>query len=147
ALTNDRGEEILFLERLPRIGFRKESTAEWRSLLSLMARLNACGITPDYAPHLHRYEQVGAVDGGLWITGLDANPTEEEIGASLQRCGVEERELPALQAAARALFANVATQPQGLLHQDFFPDNLGWRGEEIVVFDLHKNALGPRFAD
>lgn len=54
-----------------------------------------------------------------------------------------------LKRAAHALFTRVLAQPQGLLHQDFLPDNFGWRGEreEMVVFDLHKNSLGPRFAD
>src|SRR5262249_23195086 len=62
---------------------------------------------------------------------------------------VADDELPGLLHAARALYAHVAEQPKGLLHQDFLPGNFGWRGarEELVVFDLHKNALGPRFAD
>jgi hypothetical protein len=147
ALPNDSGEEIIFLERLSRIGFRLDSVVEWRHLLSLMARFNACVITPDYAPHLHRFEQVGVMDGGLWITGVDASPTDEELAASLRSCDVEERELPGLQKAARAVFAQVAAQPRGLLHQDFFSDNLGWRGEEMLVFDVQKHAVGPRFAD
>jgi beta-glucanase (GH16 family) len=60
-----------------------------------------------------------------------------------------ERDLPAFQAAAQAIFKEVAAQPQGLLHQDFLPDNFGRRceSEPMVVFDLHKNARGPRFAD
>jgi Ser/Thr protein kinase RdoA (MazF antagonist) len=78
---------------------------------------------------------------------VNANPADEEIETSLQECGVDEGELPALSKAARSLFAQVAAQPKGLLHQDFMHDNLGWRGEEMVVFDVHKNALGPRFAD
>jgi hypothetical protein len=149
ALQNDSGEEIIFLEPLTATGFRWDSEEEWRGMLSLLARFNACVITPDYAPHLHRFEQVGRIAGGRWILGLDARPTNEEVEASLRACDVSENELPALQQAARALFAQVAAQPQGLLHQDFLPDNLGWRGEreEMVVFDLHKNALGPRFAD
>jgi hypothetical protein len=104
-------------------------------------------MTPGYAPHLHRFEQVGAMDGKLWITGVDASPTEEELATRLRGCGIEESESARLQEAARALFAQVAAQPRGLLHQDFFPDNLGWRGEEMVVFDVQKNAVGPRFAD
>jgi hypothetical protein len=77
ALSNDRGEEIIFVERLSRIGCRLDRVVGWQSLLSLMARFNACVVTPDYAPHLHRYEQVGAVDGGLWITGVHASPTPD----------------------------------------------------------------------
>src|SRR5260370_32552748 len=87
--------------------------------------------------------------GGLWILGLHASPSDEDFEASLRACGVGDSENPTLREAARALFASVAAQPRGLLHQDFLPDNLGWRGEReaMVVFDLHKNALGPRFAD
>jgi hypothetical protein len=148
-LHDDSGEEVIFLEPLTATGFRWDSEEEWRGMLSLLARFNSCVITPDYAPHLHRFEQVGRMGGSLWILGLDASPTNEEVEASLRACGVRDNDLPALQQAARALFARVAAQPQGLLHQDFLPDNLGWRGEreEMVVFDLHKNAQGPRFAD
>jgi Ser/Thr protein kinase RdoA (MazF antagonist) len=80
---------------------------------------------------------------------MNASPTDEEIEAGLQAAGVPEAELPPLARAARLLFDRVADLPRGLLHQDFFPDNLGWRGDraEMVVFDIHKNTLGPRFAD
>jgi hypothetical protein len=149
AIHNDSGEEIIFLEPLSATDFRLDSHADWRGMLSLLARLNACTITPDYAPHLHPYEQVGKIAGGTWILGLHPSPTSEEVEASLRACDVADDELPALLHAARALLAQVAAQPQGLLHQDFLPGNFGWRGEreELVVFDLHKNALGPRFAD
>jgi hypothetical protein len=147
AVTNSDGEEIIFLERLSAIGFYLESPMDWRRMLSLMARFNACRVAEEYALHLHSYEQVGAIDGGLWITGLAAKPRDAEIEASLRDCGVDDGGLPTLQSAAHSLFAEVAAQPRGLLHQDFFSDNLGWRGAEMVVFDIHKNALGPRFAD
>jgi len=149
ALHDDSGEEIIFLERLTGTGFRSDSEAEWRSLLSLLARLNACDITPDYAPHLHPYEQIGKLGGGVWIIGLGASPPDEQVAADLRAGGTSREDQPALQQAARTLFARVAAQPRGLLHQDFRPDNVGWRGRraEMVVFDLHKNALGPRFAD
>ena len=80
---------------------------------------------------------------------MDASPSDDEAEANLRACGVEDKDVPVLLQAARTLSAQVAAQPQGLLHQDFLPDNLGWRGdrEEMVVYDLHKNALGPRFAD
>jgi aminoglycoside phosphotransferase (APT) family kinase protein len=117
-------------------------------MLCLLARLNTCPITPAYAPHLHRYEQVGRI-AGTWILGPDANPTDDEEDDSFRACNVDHTEIPALIHAARGLHAQVAAQPQGLLHQDFLPNNLGWRAEreEMVVFDLHKNARGPRFAD
>jgi hypothetical protein len=141
------GDEIIFLERLSPIGFRADSPAEWRRMLSLLARFNASPVTEEYAPHLHTYGQVSAIDDGWWITGVNASLSDEEIESSLRDCGVGPAEIPALKRAARALFVAVAAQPQGFLHQDFLRDNLGWRGEEMVVFDVHKNALGPRFAD
>lgn len=149
ALRDGGGEEVIFLESLTEVGFHGDSETEWRSMLSLLARFNACDIAPDYAPHLHSYEQVGNVGGGVWIIGLDANPAIEQVAADLRAGGVKREDLPSLQEAARTLSAQVAAQPRGLLHQDFMPNNVGWRGRraEMVVFDLHKNALGPRFAD
>jgi aminoglycoside phosphotransferase (APT) family kinase protein len=149
AISCADGQEILFLERLPAISFDRRSEAEWRAMLSLLARLNACPVTLDYEPHLHLFEQGGKVDR-WWATGfMNAAPVDEEIEASLRTCGVPEAELSPLSRAARLLFNRVAALPRGLLHQDFLPDNLGWRGdrEEMVVFDLHKNTCGPRFAD
>ena len=149
ALRDADGEEIIFLERLTGTGFDHHSEAEWRSLLSLLARFNACAITPDYATHLHPFEQIGKMNGGMWILGLDADRADAQVEADLQACGVRREDRPALCKAARALFTQVAVQPRGLLHQDFRPDNVGWHGlrAETVAFDLHKNALGPRFAD
>jgi hypothetical protein len=149
ALPTEDGQEILFLERLTAIGFDRQSEGEWRAMLSLLARLNAVPVTPDYAPHLHPFEQGGKVDG-WWITGFtDAAPTDEEITANLHAAGIPKAELTPLIRAARHLFDRINALPHGLLHQDFLPDNLGWRGdrEEMVVFDIHKNTLGPRFAD
>lgn len=149
AVRDSGGEEVIFLERLTEIGFQADSEAEWRSMLSLLARFNACKVAPDYAPHLHPYEQVGQVGRGAWFIGLNADPADEQVAADLEACDTRQEDRPALQQAARTLFAQVAAQPRGLLHQDFLPGNVGWRGEreEMVVFDLHKNALGPRFAD
>jgi len=118
-------------------------------MLTLLAHFNACEVTPDYLPHLHPYEQGGRIDG-WWITGFSPfPPTMEEISTNLRACRVAESDLPDLSLAAHRLCEQVAALPKGLVHQDFLSDNLGWRGEreEIVVFDVHKNALGPRFAD
>src|SRR5260370_34687078 len=48
ALHNDSGEEIIFLEPLTATEFRCDSENEWREMLSLLARLNSCMITPNY---------------------------------------------------------------------------------------------------
>ena len=149
AVQNAAGVEVVFLEPVTSTRFDEHSEAEWREMLSLLARLNFCPVTPEYALHLHPYEQVGQIDPNFCITGLNAHPSGEEVEAGLRACGVSKSELPGLTRAARRVFAEVEAQPRGLLHQDFLPDNLGWRGErkEMVVFDLHKNSLGPRFAD
>lgn len=149
ALRDSSGEEVIFLEHLTEVGFQGDSEAEWRSMLSLLARFNACEIAPDYAPHLHPYEQVGKLGGGMWFLGLNADPADEQVEADLAACGVRHVDRPVLQQAAHSLFGRVAAHPRGLLHQDLRPDNVGWLGRraEMVVFDLHKNALGPRFAD
>lgn len=149
AVRNASGVEVVFLEPVTGTGFDEHSEAEWREMLSLLAQFNACRVTPEYALHLHPYEQVGQADKNFWITGLNARPSAEEIETGLRACGAGESELPELTQAARLVFAEVEAQPVGLLHQDFFPNNFGWRGarEEMVVFDLHKNSVGPRFAD
>ncbi len=149
AVHNAAGDEVIFLEPVTSTGFDEHSEAEWREMLSLLARFNACAISSDYAPHLHPYEQVGLLDETLWLTGLSAQLNEAELESGLRACGVSEQDFLPLTQAAFQLFAEVAAQPKGLLHQDFHPDNFGWRGkhEQMVVFDLHKNSLGPRFAD
>jgi hypothetical protein len=144
------GDEILFMERLTEIGFNRHSEAEWRQMLTLLAQLNACAVTPDYLSHLHPFEQGGRIDG-YWITGYNNPfpPTPEQIEENLRACGVAESEHSELCRAALRLCERVNALPRGLVHQDFLQDNLGWRGEraEMVVFDVHKNALAPRFAD
>ena len=146
---NAKGEEVIFLEPVTSTGFDSQSETEWREMLSLLAQFNACRITPEYAVHLHPYEQVGVLDENLWLTGLSARLNNSQLEAALRACGVREQDLPPLKKAAFNLFAQVEAQPKGLLHQDFHPDNFGWRGkrEQMVVFDLHKNSFGPRFAD
>ncbi len=148
AALNAQGEEVIFLEPVTLTGFESQSEGEWREMLSLPARFNSCSITPEYAAHLHPYEQVGLLDENLWLTGLSAQPNDAQLEAGLRACGVSEQVLPLKQAASK-LFAQVEAQPKGLLHQDFHPDNFGWRGKhkQMVVFDLHKNSHGPRFAD
>jgi hypothetical protein len=147
AIPSQQGHEVLFLEYLLRVRFFATAVEEWRSMLSLMAKMNACPITPEYETHLHQPEQIGSIDGGLWISGLSAYRGDDEIAADLQAAGAGSAELPALLEAAWKLFEDVAAQPTGLIHQDFMGDNLGWRGEELVVLDLQKMARGPRFVD
>lgn len=149
AFQHPDGEEMLFLERLTEIGFDRQSEADWFSLITVLARLNACDISPDYLSHLHPFEQGGRIDG-YWITGFNSFPTAAgEIEANLRACDVAPDEIPRLSLAAQQLCERLAALPKGLVHQDFLADNLGWRGKhaEMVVFDIHKNALGPRFSD
>ena len=149
AAQNADGVEVVFLEAVNLIGFQDHSATEWREMLSLLAQFNACPVTPEYASHLHTYEQVGQIEPNVWVLGLPAKPDVPQIEADLRVAGVPEPELPRLVQAAVGVFAQVDAQSRGLLHQDFLPGNFGWRGDpkEIVIFDLHKNSLGPRFAD
>ncbi len=149
TIQHSDGDEILFLERLTSIGYDRHSESEWRELLSLLACYNACPVPQEAIPHLYPFEQGGKV-GGWWITGFGAlPPARDEIEKSLRHCGVGDDELARLCSAAQTLCGRVAALPRGLLHQDFLPDNFGWRGghESMVVFDVHKSCLGPRFAD
>jgi hypothetical protein len=149
TILHSDGDEILFLEKLTQIGFNWQSEAEWRQLLTVLARLNACDVTSEYLPHLHPFEQGGRIDG-WWITGFNPfPPPANKIEANLRACGAQENDLPLLIRVAQQLFERVAALPTGLIHQDFLADNLGWRGDrtELVVFDVHKNTIGPRFAD
>ncbi|HEV2471461.1 MAG TPA: phosphotransferase, partial [Chthonomonadales bacterium] len=143
------GTEILFLEQLTDIGFSRSNQAEWRQFLTLLAHFNACQLTPDYLPHLHPFEQGGRI-GSLWITGFSPFPPAlSVIRANFRACGLAQSQIHDLTLAAQRLCERVWAMPSGLIHQDFLSDNLGWRNEraEMVVFDLHKNARGPRFAD
>lgn len=148
AASNASGAEIIFLEPVTAIGFQEDSEAEWREMLSLLARFNACPLTPEYASHLRAYAQVGQI-GQISLLDLDAEPDEEEADAGFKAGGADESELPKLKQALKDLSARIEAQPKGLLHQDFLPNNFGWRGEreDMVVFDLQKNCFGPRFAD
>jgi len=152
TIQHTDGDEILFLEWLTVIGYDRHSESEWRellSLLSLLARYNACHVPLEAVSHLYPIEQGGKV-GGWWITGFDSfPPTFDTIEKNLRVCGVADGELATLGSAAQDLCRRVDALPKGLLHQDFLPDNFGWRGEResLVVFDVHKNCLGPRFAD
>lgn len=150
ALEDSGGAEVIFLETVTGTGFDSASETEWHALLSLLARFAACAVTPEYAAHLRPFDQIGRLPGDVWACGWDAAcPPEQDIRNGLLVCDLSETYLPALVRAAQGLFAEVAAQPHALLHQDLSPDNFGWRGErkEMVVFDLQKNALGPRFAD
>ncbi len=141
--------EVLCLEALSAIGIDPRSEDEWRAFLSLLARFNACEITPEYEVHLHPYHLVGQVSPGRWLLGNNPNPTDDALSESLRSVGVGVSELSALIRTAQSLFARTHAHPTGLLHLDFLFDNVGWRGEreELVVFDFQKNARGPRFAD
>ncbi|MES2464968.1 MAG: phosphotransferase [Armatimonadota bacterium] len=148
AVRDTAGIEVIFLEPVTATGFNRKSDREWRALLTLMAQFTACSVDAQYLPHLRRYEPVVRLGENGWILGLPS-PTDADMATALKTCGVTEERMSGYVAAARALFNRVAAHPRGLLHQDFLPNNFGWRGErsEMVVFDVHKNALGPRFAD
>jgi hypothetical protein len=149
ATQEGDGSEILHLETLSAVGLDRGLESEWRAFLSLLARFNACEVTPEYEAHLHPYHLIGQVSPGRWLLGGDPWPTGEAISETLKSVGIMETEREVLVTSAQLLFGEIRAHKTGLLHLDFLPDNVGWRGEraELVVFDLQKNARGPRFAD
>ena len=147
SVVSDSGEEIVFLEALEHTGFRRGDDGSWMAVLSSLARLNACPVTPEYAPHLYEFEQIGVIDGGLWSSGMRLRLDVPGLERSLGLLGVSQERRSSLVRAADELFGRVAAQPKGLIPQDFRDDNVGWRGEQCLIFDLHKLGIGPRFAD
>lgn len=144
--------EILFLERLPRVGFESRSEPEWLAMLSVLAKLNAAPPpSGGDARHLHPFEWGGALGGGVWLTGMPQGIDPDALVRALDAVGVPEPERAPMAQKAVVLSDAVAALPVGTLHQDYTGDNLGWRdtpgGPEFVVFDLHKVAIGARFAD
>ena len=94
AIMHPDGDEILFLERLTQLGFDRSNEAEWRQLLTLLARFNACDVTPNYlemATYAIQLFRLAAFyvrgrnanpDGGVWIAHA-----HRRYGATVGRAG------------------------------------------------------------
>ena len=147
------GREILFLEYLPVIGFPSDCVADWYTFFSLMARFNACVVSAVYQEVLLRASLGPTLEDGGSEEDLRSCYEYAERGALGDAlghfCRQTREHLPQLLENARLVGKQVVQMPRGLIHQDFMPDNIGWHGDrqEMVVFDIHKNALGPRFHD
>jgi hypothetical protein len=177
VLADSQGQEILFLEFLEEIGVQEDSIEDWREFFSLMARFNALEITPDYAAVLPRidYDETSirrwrAPEGsgeaisnrlshdlslpGEWVSEMIRACFEEgragDLGDQLAAlCRDPEEQLRHIFRSMQALGQELAQMPVGLVHFDFLHDQVGWRNgrREIVLFDIHKNCIGPRFYD
>jgi Ser/Thr protein kinase RdoA (MazF antagonist) len=73
-----------------------------------------------------------------------------DLGDDLHRfCSERPEGLDALRELAIGLAEPIAGMEVGLLHNDFYPDSVGWRREtdELLVVDLESLGIGPRFYD
>lgn len=136
ASVERRGQEILVLEFLPRIGIDPTSRAEVDELLRVLARLNAIAVEPgshEAPPGRPEAEMDAARRAGLDRLALDprarVNPGQW------------------LQAYRRASEATRA-MPPALTHGEFALQQAGWSAHgELVIFDLATLGTRPRFAD
>jgi|SRR5579871_2142984 len=153
TLMSPDQEEILFLEYLPSIGMDKRSVEDWRTLLTLIARFAAAPLSAEYQVLLPTSElssYLRSEDTKADIVVCLDRAKQGELGADLAAfCQDSEALTTRVLERVGRLNRQIEQMPVGLIHQDFLPDNLGWRGErqEMLVFDIHKNALGPRFYD
>ena len=115
SLRGTDGLEIIFVEPLTATDFHQNDEAEWRCLLSLLARFNACPITPEYAIHLRGYDQIGQIGGDLWMSALPAFPADKEIAASLRATGVKRRRFRVCESQVLTLGAGFQKTNQQLL--------------------------------
>ena len=154
VLNGSQGEEILFLEYLERIGIAHHVPEELWQWLRVLVELNTVVLDENYVKKLvhHQHEQ-WLQDGeflGQLLDQLEGHALRGDVGDAIQALyqnhSVKQQAL--LQLAYR-LGEVVRTLPQGLIHGDFVEQNVGWRmqTQELLIFDLHKVAQGPRFWD
>jgi hypothetical protein len=147
-------EEIIVLERLDGIGIDHNDPREVREFASLLARLNAVRLRSEdpWKPPAHEIARqlaegttVAARVARIWkeaLTGTWGVELERWCRANL---GAGER----LVRRGIELGARLRRLPRAILHEDYAPANTGWRGGrgQLVIFDLHRLSLGPRFWD
>lgn len=154
VLEGSQGEDILFLEYLERIGISRHIPEELRQWLHILADLNTVVIDEHYAKKLvHQQHEQWLQDGKFLdqlFDQLEEHALLGDLGGAIQalyRSHAVKRQ--ALLQLAYRLGELVQTMPQGLIHGDFAEQNVGWRmqTQELLIFDLHKVAQGPRFWD
>jgi aminoglycoside phosphotransferase (APT) family kinase protein len=160
SLTGPDGREIVFLEFLmgggslmPFDGFLRDADS-FLPFLALAARFNALRPSEQHRPLLQVqtaddlrrwYGNAAEALGRIW-----EGAARGELGDSLKDlCADGRGKLPALRQLAADLIAPVSRMAVGLVHGDFYPDQVLRREHtgELVLTDLEGVGLGPRFAD
>jgi hypothetical protein len=146
TLRDRRGDEILLLERLPRVGFDPERLADRVAAARALAAIHRADPRPwreagyPIRSWLHGADQLRETALQALATVADGTVAPEAASAAT--------EVRALLLADPRLVARLAdladALPQGLVHVDNGPQNAGWRkdGQALLWFDWHKAALG-----
>ena len=158
SLCDADDREIVFLEFLDPVGELHPfdrfvvDAALFLPFLVAAARFNAVQVSDHYAAELapatlpgEDLSEVHSTLDRIWRYAV-----EGELGDRMRLfCSRRSAELVAIQDLAGELIEPVKRIPLGLTHNDFCPDNTGWRHgtKELLIVDLESVGLGPRFVD
>jgi hypothetical protein len=139
--------EILFLEYLSQVGIDVADAEQVSKLLRLHARLNALGVPQSYDKDIEVPDAKQLISE--WTAAIDefrSHGAAGSLGAVLATtCRTHSRDDMLAHVGATAVA--VVGMPQALNHGEAGPANCGWRGAQLVLFDMHKVGPAPRFRD
>ncbi|MCC7145337.1 MAG: hypothetical protein IT443_02720 [Phycisphaeraceae bacterium] len=149
ALRDPAGDEALFLEWLPYVGYHRSDPADRSEFLRALAMFNA---TPFDAPETPRLPLHGAAEKVAEIldtcTRLLAQGRAGNLGDAIEgQCARSEWER--FPDYVRWIAEQVDHLPVGLVHSDAGTQNVGRRepGGPILLFDLHRICRDCVFTD
>ena len=152
SLLDEQQMEVLFLEDVqPNLeGDRLlDSPGHLRALLALAARINALRPEGEYGSGLFYFGWDGSIARGMrTVNAIWTSAASGQLGADLTRlCSTSRRD--ALLSLAESLGRNVPAMERGYTHNEYTPEQIGWRSETgvMLVFDLRTTGKGPRFVD
>ncbi|MFE5318085.1 phosphotransferase [Paenibacillus sp. NPDC056579] len=147
AFRNVSGEEILFIERLSKIGADFKEPSELKLALRLLAKINSLPISDKYRSYLPPSHKSKTTDLDKALHLVWEYAANGEIGDDLKNfCKTH----PVALYLSKAETFRRATEDLnfGLIHDDFHKGNIGFNTNgEIVIFDLNSMSCGPRFWD
>jgi len=156
-LSDNAGYEVLFLEYIRPVEelhpFRLflADRDRFRCFLRTMARFNAVRLSEDCASRLpQRHTSDELRNAVAELTDLWRHASAGALGQKLRRFCQEHRGGPQrMQSMFEPLVGRLGEMETGLLHNDLYPDSVGWRRDtgEMVVLDLEMVGFGPRFFD
>jgi len=129
----------------------QQDAAGFREFLSLMARISTIEISDEYVSVLPKFDlakrlvDAPSTLGRIWEHGVSGS-----LGPALgDLCMASKAKVSALCKLSRELASRVREMPEGLCHNDLYPDHAGRRVEtgEMIMLDLESMALAPRFTD